>query len=156
MRQWQVGDPIGDGNDIGVLDVAYMDYLKKREAKAGRQRPANIDKSSIFQNEALKLKDEGKYYDALAFINSAIGYAPEDAGNWNVRGLILWNIFLKHGEDVSFDAIESFDVAIGLEPDNRIIKNNKAKFLSAWAIDLYKSGDVEFADIKIDEAFHCF
>ena len=24
MRDWQIGDPIGDGNDIGVPDVAYM------------------------------------------------------------------------------------------------------------------------------------
>ena len=39
MREWQVGDPIGDGNDIGVPDVAYMDYLKKHEAKASGCRP---------------------------------------------------------------------------------------------------------------------
>ncbi len=28
MREWQVGDPIGDGNDIGVPDTKYTGYLR--------------------------------------------------------------------------------------------------------------------------------
>lgn len=28
MREWQIGDPAGDGNDIGIPDIPYMDYLK--------------------------------------------------------------------------------------------------------------------------------
>lgn len=31
MREWQVGDPVGDGNDIGVPDTKYMDYLKNNQ-----------------------------------------------------------------------------------------------------------------------------
>ena len=31
MRDWQVGDPVGDGNDIGVPDTRYMGYLKDDE-----------------------------------------------------------------------------------------------------------------------------
>lgn len=31
MREWQVGDPVGDGNDIGVPDTRYMGYLKDDE-----------------------------------------------------------------------------------------------------------------------------
>ena len=31
MREWQVGDPVGDGNDIGVPDTRYLDYLKNRD-----------------------------------------------------------------------------------------------------------------------------
>lgn len=31
MREWQIGDPIGDGNDIGVPDIPYLDYLKENE-----------------------------------------------------------------------------------------------------------------------------
>lgn len=31
MREWQVGDPVGDGNDIGVPDTRYMGYLKEDE-----------------------------------------------------------------------------------------------------------------------------
>lgn len=29
MREWQVGDPAGDGSDIGVPDIPYMGYLKE-------------------------------------------------------------------------------------------------------------------------------
>lgn len=31
MREWQVGDPVGDGNDIGVPDTRYMGYIKEEE-----------------------------------------------------------------------------------------------------------------------------
>ena len=31
MREWQIGDPIGDGNDIGVPDIPYLDYLKDKK-----------------------------------------------------------------------------------------------------------------------------
>ena len=31
MREWQVGDPIGNGNDIGVPDIKYMGYLKNHD-----------------------------------------------------------------------------------------------------------------------------
>ena len=31
MREWQVGDPIGDGNDIGVPKVKHMDYLENKD-----------------------------------------------------------------------------------------------------------------------------
>ena len=31
MREWKIGDPMGDGNDIGVPDIRYMDYLKDDE-----------------------------------------------------------------------------------------------------------------------------
>ncbi|SDA57718.1 hypothetical protein [Methanobrevibacter millerae] len=31
MREWQVGDPAGDGNDIGVPDLKYMRYLDDDE-----------------------------------------------------------------------------------------------------------------------------
>ena len=30
MREWQVGDPIGLGEDLGVPDIPYMGYLKDR------------------------------------------------------------------------------------------------------------------------------
>ena len=31
MREWQVGDPVGDGNDIGVPDTRYMGYSRDDE-----------------------------------------------------------------------------------------------------------------------------
>lgn len=38
MRQWQVGDPVGDGNDIGVPDVEYMGYLKGKRRRSSPKR----------------------------------------------------------------------------------------------------------------------
>ena len=46
MREWQVGDPIGDGNDIGVPDVKYMDYLKNKDNDA----PIKNSKQAILNN----------------------------------------------------------------------------------------------------------
>ena len=34
MRDWQVGDPIGDSNDIGVPDTKYMSYNKSRSNRS--------------------------------------------------------------------------------------------------------------------------
>lgn len=33
MRDWQVGDSIGDGNDAGVPDVPYMGYLREESSE---------------------------------------------------------------------------------------------------------------------------
>ena len=73
-----------------------------------------------------------------------------------MRGAILWDIFLHHDGGAFFDAVKSFDVAIELEPDNRIIKNNKAKILCEWASDLYRLDDAAFAIEKIDGALAVF
>lgn len=42
MREWQVGDPIGDGNDIGVPDIPYMGYLKKIESMKKINLPIHL------------------------------------------------------------------------------------------------------------------
>lgn len=36
MREWQVGDPAGDGNDIGVPDIDYMGYLLRFDMGNGK------------------------------------------------------------------------------------------------------------------------
>lgn len=54
MREWQVGDPIGDGNDIGVPDIPYMDYLKNSEDDEIPHNHNHIDtrKSKELQEES--------------------------------------------------------------------------------------------------------
>lgn len=37
MREWQVGDPIGDGNDIGVPDTKYMGYLRDKDGESSKE-----------------------------------------------------------------------------------------------------------------------
>ena len=156
MREWQVGDPIGDGNDIGVPDVPYMDYLKKHDYGKTERRSRNVSKSELFLEEALRLKKDGKFYDALAFINAAITYNPGLCENWNVRGIILWNIYENDNYDVAFEATDSFTRALEIEPQNRTVANNKAKFLTLWAMKEYGAENFGFAEANADEALATF
>ena len=88
MREWQVGDPVGDGNDIGVPDTKYMGYLKnKQENDYCRD---NISKSKKLQDEAWEFRENHRLYDALNTIDAAIELNPHDDENWNVKALILW------------------------------------------------------------------
>jgi tetratricopeptide (TPR) repeat protein len=156
MREWQVGDPIGDGNDIGVPDVPYMDYLKKHDYGKTERRNKNVGKSELFLDEALRLKKEGKFYDALAFINAAIAYNPGVCENWNVRGIVLWKIYENDNYDVTFEAADSFTRALEIEPKNRVVSNNKANFLTLWAMREYGAENFGFAKDIADEAISTF
>lgn len=66
MRDWQVGDPIGDGNDIGVPDVAYMGYLKDDESGDGI-----FDDFKFYLNRALDLYGLKDYEKAFSSLYSA-------------------------------------------------------------------------------------
>lgn len=66
MREWQVGDPVGDGNDIGVPDTKYMGYLRKDDKNnQSNSFIKDIERSKQYQDEAWKLYEEDKFYDAL-------------------------------------------------------------------------------------------
>lgn len=161
MREWQVGDPIGDGNDIGVPDVRYMDYLKNRDdddapVRKSNVKHADIKKSRMYQDEAWKLNEENKFYDALTFIDAAINHNPNDEDNWNIKALILWGIFRENDKDVAFEAYGCFNKALGLNPYNKTIKRNKAKFLTEWAVYLVTSDDLDEAMKRANEALSIF
>ena len=66
MRDWQVGDPIGDGNDIGVPDVAYMGYLKDDESGGDI-----FDDFKFYLNHALDFYNDKDYERAFSSIYSA-------------------------------------------------------------------------------------
>ena len=84
MREWQVGDLIGDGNDIGVPDVKYMDYLKNKDndapIKNTNVKSSDIKKSKLYQDEALK------------YVNKALKITPNDEYMQNTKQAILNNI----------------------------------------------------------------
>ena len=152
MREWQVGDPIGDGNDIGVPDIKYMDYLKNNDYRNGRRKnkpdSSDINKSKKFQEEAVKLWEENNLSDALTCINSAIYYNPDDDENWNLKGIFLWKMADEEYE--FYDAIECFDNALLINP-NKIIKSNKARCMMDFA-KLYLDIDyLDFAMRQINE-----
>lgn len=153
MREWQVGDPIGDGNDIGVPDIKYMGYLKNNDNGRRNNNPSSvdIDKSTRFQEEAVKLWEENKLSDALSFINSAIHYNPDDDENWNVKGIILWDM-AEMDSDKFYEAYKCFNNALLIKPDGKILKKNKAKCINDWARYYYDIKDYDLAMSKIDES----
>lgn len=67
MREWQVGDPVGDGNDIGVPDTKYMGYLKDNES----YREDIVDDFKFRINHARDAYNLKKYESAFYYINSA-------------------------------------------------------------------------------------
>ena len=153
MREWQVGDPIGDGNDIGVPDIKYMGYLKNNDNGRRNNNPSSvdIDKSTRFQEEAVKLWEENKLSDALSFINSAIHYNPDDDENWNVKGIILWDM-AEMDSDKFYEAYKCFNNALLIKPDGKILKKNKAKCINDWARYYYDIKDYDLAMSRIDES----
>ena len=68
MREWQVGDPAGDGNDIGVPDVEYMGYLKDRDYFEDDM----VDDFKRYYNTAKRNFKAEKYEKALYLINDAL------------------------------------------------------------------------------------
>lgn len=67
MREWQAGDPIGDGNDIGVPDIPYMDYLKGKESCNSEL----VDYFKSKMNHARYLFYKEKFVDAFIYLNMA-------------------------------------------------------------------------------------
>lgn len=69
MREWQVGDPIGDGNDIGVPDTGYMGYLRDDEDTESE----NVDDFKSFINLAKSNYNSKNYDRAFSQLNIAYG-----------------------------------------------------------------------------------
>ena len=153
MREWQVGDPIGDGNDIGVPDTKYMGYLRKdnENMQSGSSPSKNIKLSKQYQDEAWRLKEENKYYDVLSFINAAIRYNPDDGSNWNIKGIILSNILQTNDPGVGAEAYESYNNALEINPEDKIVKSNKIQLLIQWGTKLMGE-DSNQAMIRANEA----
>ena len=154
MRDWQVGDPIGDGNDIGVPDTKYMGYLRKdnKNNKSKNSFTKDIERSKQYRDEAWKLYEEDKFYDALSFINAAIRYDSDDDRSWNIKGIILWGILETNDISVGSEAYECFNKALEIKPNDNIIKNNKIGFLLEWSVKLMWEGDNEQAMIRTNES----
>lgn len=154
MREWQVGDPVGDGNDIGVPDTKYMSYLRNNDENtiSNNCSSKDIKRSKQYQEEALKLNEENNFYDALSFINAAIRYNPDDSSNWNVKGIILFNIYRTNDSNVFSEAYDAYNKALEIEPEDKIIKSNKAQLIIHWGIRLLSQNQYEKAMIKVNEA----
>lgn len=159
--KWEVGDPIGTGSDIGAPEVPYMSYgpklvesreeIEEREKEEERQRELDEleRKSRNISKEALELCQEGKYSDAIVFINRALDYCNWLADPWNVRAIIL--------EDMNFyeDALKNYDEAIKFG-SSEVYRHNKARCLVRYSRLLSGYNDNEKALELIDDSLEIF
>ncbi|WP_458455212.1 hypothetical protein [Methanobrevibacter sp.] len=67
MREWQVGDPIGDGNDIGVPDIPYMGYLKDDDDESSKEDI--VDNFKQYINNARDYYNMQHYEDAFYYLD---------------------------------------------------------------------------------------
>ena len=67
MREWQVGDPIGDGNDIGVPDTKYMGYLRDNDGKSSKDDI--VDNFKQYINYAREYYNLQHYEDAFYYLD---------------------------------------------------------------------------------------
>lgn len=67
MREWQVGDPIGDGNDIGVPDTKYMGYLRDNDGESSKDDI--VDNFKQYINYAREYYNLQHYEDAFYYLD---------------------------------------------------------------------------------------
>ena len=160
-RRWDVGDPIGLGNDIGAPEVPYMNYssviIENEDEKRTLQEKEETERknselkyrSNRLSYEAWKLYDEGRYEEALVFINRALEYCDKDADAWNRKALILEKL------DEYDEALSCYDAAIGLSSEE-IFRHNKAGCLIDYCYILKDSCEDREGLSKINDALEIF
>lgn len=160
-ERWDVGDPIGLGNDIGAPEVPYMNYHtviiedeeeKRRmqeEEEKERKNAESKYRSDRLSYEAWKLYDEGRYEDALVFIRRALEYCDREANTWNRKALILEK--LNEYED----ALSCYGRAIELG-SSETFKHNRAVCLIDYCYILKDSGEDREGLKKINDSLEIF
>lgn len=145
--QWQVGDPADWGGSVGVPDIPYMGYLNGDDDEDEFPTPPRKTTSESLHDEAWRLRNQGRYEEALDLINEALQHDDRDFDNWNVKAIILEDM---HKYEL---AIECYDEALRLNPNARNVKNNKAYSLSRLAeIQKYTDHDWQKALEFINDA----
>jgi len=176
MREWQVGDPIGDGNDIGVPDIPYLDYLKDRDDDY--QEYGGRDYSSVTHDyeycikRAREFADMEEYYKAINYYDLALekSYHDEDALIGKAECLeklgekieagacyaILGNSKDFHDEEEL--AIKYYKKASELNPNDEESIEKVANFLRnlerySEALSYYERVHNEFRDLNIARCY---
>lgn len=159
--EWHVGDPIGLGNDVGAPEVPYMSYgPKSRESSQETQKSEEEEKrqrkierlrhrANMLSDEAWKLYDEGRYDEALIFIDRALECCGNEANTWNRKAIIL------HVMGEYEDALKNYDEAMGIS-SSEVFKHNKATCLIDYACFLRDRQNIESALAKINDSLEIF
>ena len=150
LMVWDVGDPIGTGDDIGAPEVPYMSYgprrvendgeseEERRKRKEEEEKERKIreleQKAKSLADEAWILCMEERYDEALVFINRSLEYRYNVANSLNRKAIILER--LERYEE----AIQYYDRAIEQPHEGEVIEGNKARCLVDYAWHLKDTG----------------
>lgn len=117
MKEWEVGDPIGMGNDAGVPDIPYMGYLNNGSCDDD-EPPANYDyqdyggynrkkddkkkeapKGPSFKDyldKARKFSKDGNYSTAVKYYDLALNKSPSNHDALLEKAMCLEKLGKKH------------------------------------------------------------
>ena len=127
MDEWHVGDPPDWGDSVGVPDIPYMGYINDGDDEDSEYRENwSIAKSKRLKEEALDLRDEGLYREALLTINRAIKLDGRNPDFYNVKAIILEEL----GNYT--EALRYYDIALGMRR-SQLYNDNKARLLGRIA-----------------------
>ena len=121
--QWQVGDPAGYGDDVGVPDYPYMGYLNNGDdEEEERPHKSTVSPGNKLSKQAFKLQDEGRYGEAMDLINQALNISPNNPRYLNVKAIILDNSGRFE------EALVYYDRSLSIR-DKSVVRGNKAQCL---------------------------
>ncbi|WP_405306140.1 HIRAN domain-containing protein [Methanobrevibacter sp.] len=143
MDEWHVGDPEDWGDHVGVPDIGYMGYLRDDENADDGNHPHKSVSESL-RMEAWRLRNDGRYDEALDKINEALNYSK----NWriyNVKAIIL--------EDMGDynRALLYYDKALS-QTSSQLVRDNKARLLERMANAQQYSGNLQRPLEQINQA----
>ena len=124
MYEWHIGDPVDWGD--GFMDAQNQGYGNDDEEDNHFPDKLEADK---YSRKAWDLCNQHKYGDALQYINLALDMNGLNAGNWNIKAIIL-DFMGRYSE-----AEECYNTSLGLSRNN-LVCDNKARMLRYWAGEL--------------------
>lgn len=124
MYEWHIGDPVDWGD--GFMDAQNQGYGNDDEEDDYFPDKLEADK---YSRKAWDLCNQHKYEDALQYINLALDMNGLNAGNWNIKAIIL-DFMGRYSE-----AEECYNTSLGLSRNN-LVCDNKARMLRYWAGEL--------------------
>lgn len=134
MDEWHVGDPADWGDSVGVPDIPYMGYLQDDDED---ENPPHISKSYSISQDAWRLREEGRFSEALQRINEALEYSTD----WkclNIKAIILDDM-REYEESIRF-----YDMAL-LKTNSQLVRDNKARTLERMSDRERYSGNLQNA-----------
>lgn len=135
MDEWHVGDPADWGDSVGVPDIPYMGYLQDDDGED--ENPPHVSKSDSISQDAWRLRQEGRFSEALQRINEALEYSTD----WkclNIKAIILDDM-REYEESIRF-----YDMAL-LKTNSQLVRDNKARTLEQMSYRERYSGNLENA-----------